>query len=83
MKLMALLITVCLVSCGCTKANMSQFGGYGSDFNVTLYSGGEAVRKWKSTGEVLAEEQSDGWYFMDSNTGSLVRVSGDVVVEQL
>jgi hypothetical protein len=67
---------------GCTDASRSQIAAYGSSFRVTLYSGGEAVRTWKSTGKVLTEEQSDGWYFTDAVTGKLVLVSGDVVVEQ-
>jgi hypothetical protein len=43
---------------------------------------GEAVREWHSTGKVLTEANSDGWYFMDKSNNKLVRVSGDVTVEQ-
>ena len=67
---------------GCTDASVSQFTAYGSTFKVTLWSGGQAVKTWTSTGKVIAEENSDGWYFTDKATGKLVRISGDVTVEQ-
>ena len=61
---------------------MSQVNSLGSTFKVTLYSDGTAVRTWVSTGKVMTESESDGWYFTDSKTKKLVRVSGCVVVEQ-
>lgn len=78
------ILAACLIGImsGCTDANMSQLGAYGKQFNVTLYSGGKEVRKWTSTGKVATESQSDGWYFTDASNGKLVRVSGDVVVEE-
>jgi hypothetical protein len=33
-----------------------------------------------STGRIASEEHSDGWLLMDSQTGLLVRVSGDCVI---
>lgn len=68
---------------GCSNAERAQFGGMGSNFRVTLYSGGEVVKEWESIGKVQTESQSDGWFFMDAKTNKLVRVSGDVAVEQL
>lgn len=82
MKRTILLITILLLS-GCTNAGRSQLFGYGSDFKVKLYSGGELVQEWQSKGKVLTEADSDGWYFMDAKTNKLIRVSGTVVVEQL
>ncbi len=67
---------------GCTDAARSQYAALGSKFTVTLYSDGVAVRTWVSTGKVMTEAESDGWYFTDEKTGKLVRVSGCVVVEQ-
>lgn len=75
------LLAVVVIS-GCTDASRSQISSLGSKFKVTLYSGGEPVRSWTSTGKVLTEQESDGWYFTDADTGKLVRLSGDVVVEQ-
>ena len=85
MKRFALLSVFCALVAftGCTSASRSQFSAYGSDFKVTLYSGGQAVKTYTSSGKVLTETQSDGWYFTDKDTGKLVRVSGTVTVEQL
>lgn len=76
-------LVACLVNMGCTNAKMSQLSAYGSDFKVTVYSGGVPVRTYTSSGKVATEEDSDGWYFTDKETRKLVRVSGTVTVEQL
>jgi hypothetical protein len=65
---------------GCTDAEKSRIMAYGNQFEVTLYSGGTAVAKWTSSGKVLNEEKSDGYYFNDLKTGKLVRVSGTLSV---
>jgi hypothetical protein len=77
------MVLICVANMGCTNAKLSQFAAYGSDFKVTVYSGGEPVRTYTSSGKVATEEHSDGWYFTDKETKKLVRVSGTVTVEQL
>lgn len=77
-KSLVLLMLVALG--GCTDASRSQFFSYGSPHSVELWSGGQKVREWKSTGKVLSEENSDGYYFCDAETGKLVRVTGDLVI---
>ena len=66
-------------------------GGYYAKFNrqtsfsnrkVTLYSGGQAVRTFTSRGAVLSEENSDGYYFTDNETGKLIELEGDIVIEE-
>lgn len=76
------LAVLLVVSVGCTDAEKSRIGALGSKFKITLYSNGDAVRTWESTGKVMTETDSDGWYFTDAKTKKLVRVSGSVVVEQ-
>jgi len=78
-----LLVVMVVFFQGCTNSDRAGLSGWGKDFRVTLYSGGTVVREWKSSGKVQSESDSDGWYFMDSDTKKLVRVSGSVVVEQL
>lgn len=73
---------IVLACSGCMSAARSQLAALGSNFKVTLYSGGEKVREWKSSGKVLCESESDGWYFTDASNGKLVRVSGCVTVEE-
>ena len=38
------------------------------------------THSWISSGKVATEEGSDGYYFMDSATGKLVRISGNVII---
>ena len=75
-----LLVCWCI---GCSDAEQAKIAGYGNKHHVTLYSGGEAVQKWTTTGKVSSEGQSDGYYFMDEKTGHLIEVSGNVVIEML
>jgi len=84
MKLSALLLVVVIAFSGCTDADRAQIGALGSKFHVTLYAAsGGVIKEWTSNGKVSTEDHSDGWYFMDAETGKLVRVSGTVVVEQV
>ena len=67
---------------GCADAQISRFTAIGQPHKVTVWSGGQPAKVWYSTGKVLTEKESDGWYFTDKETGKLVRVSGTVSVEQ-
>ena len=66
---------------GCSDATISQFTTIGNPAKITCYSGGKVIYSGKSTGKVRTESQSDGWYFKDSASGKLIRVSGDCVIE--
>ena len=68
---------------GCTDAQRAKIGGYGNPHHVELYSGGQKVREWVSSGKVDSETDSDGYYFNDMKTGRLIEVSGDVVITKL
>lgn len=84
--IMALIFAVAMIAAifaGCTDAEYALRASLNNKFRVTLYNGGQPVRSWESTGKVETERGSDGWYFMDAATRKLVRVSGDIVVEQL
>lgn len=82
MKTLITLLAVTMLI-GCTDAERSKLGGYGDKFKVEMYSGGQKVREWTSSGKVISEEGSDGYYFNDSETGKLIEVSGDVVITKL
>lgn len=77
------LIFLSLFLVGCTDASVARFEAYNEKHKIELYSGGELVKEWTSTGKVHAEEQSDGYFFMDEKTKKLVRVSGDLVITPL
>ena len=70
-----------LASCATMGNSLSKAGAglVGGNYRVTLYSGGSAVRQWDLKGTVNEEDGSDGWYF--NCKGQVVRISGDVVVE--
>lgn len=81
-RIVLCLIAVALVA-GCTDATRSKLTGYGDQFKIEMYSGGVKVREWTSSGKVLSENGSDGYYFNDKSTGKLIEVSGDVVITEL
>ena len=65
----------------CTDAQRSQWESIGNPGNITCYSGGHVIYSGRSTGKISTESQSDGWYFKEVGTDSLVRVSGDCVIK--
>jgi len=75
-----LLAILVAVSVGCTDAEWSQLSAYGAKHHVELWSGGKMVKEWTSSGKVLSESHSDGYYFKDDDTNKLVRVTGDLVI---
>jgi hypothetical protein len=79
--LLSSLLIVVLLS-GCTSAERAKITALGSKHKITLYSGGIAVRVWHSSGSIVNEEHSDGYYFQDDDTHKLIRVSGQIVIEQ-
>lgn len=76
------LLGVALLFAASCDARLSQPTSIGQEFDVKVYSGGIAVKSYRSTGKVLTESQSDGFYFRDKATGHLVRVSGTVTIEE-
>lgn len=78
MKKIALLFPFLLL--GCTDAERQQLYSYGDAAEIHCYSGGKEIFSGKSTGKISSESQSDGWFFRDSATNKLVRVSGDCVI---
>ncbi len=83
-KILVLVGLVTLIGLtSCTDAYKSQWGGLGDEHRVELYSGGELVRSWTSTGKVESSSSSDGYYFRDKDCQCNVEVSGDIVITRL
>ena len=78
-----LIIMLSAILIGCTDATRASITSYGSNHKVTMYNGGVKVREWISTGRVNSIQNSDGWEFMCKETGELVRVGGDVIIEEI
>ena len=83
MKKLIILPVTALLLMSCTDAEKAKIGGYGDEHTVELYSGGQKVRSWVSSGKVNSEASSDGYYFSDKETGLLIEVSGDVVITRI
>lgn len=77
------IIIIALLFIGCTDAERAGIGGYGSEFKVELVNcDGLVTKVWRSSGKVLTEKDSDGYYFMDKSSGKLVRVSGNLIITE-
>jgi hypothetical protein len=74
---------IALLICSCTDASRARITGYGDEYKVEMYSGGQMVRSWTSSGKVHSEEGSDGYFFNDKASGKLIEVTGDIVITQL
>jgi uncharacterized protein YdeI (BOF family) len=84
--LLSIIATVLFVGAltGCTEADRAQLNGYGGTFKITLYAAsGSEIKSWVSEGKVHTEAGSDGYYFNDTSTNKLVRVTGTIIVEQV
>jgi len=79
-KVLLFISLMCVM--GCSKADRAAIFAIGSKHRITLYSGGIAVRSWVSSGKIENEDRSDGYYFQDDATGKLIRVSGQILIEQ-
>lgn len=79
-RLLTILLLGLSMIVGCTQTEFKDAITYGRSGVVKLYSGGQLVEQWESTGKILSEENSDGWKFVDKKTGKLIRVSGTVVI---
>ena len=80
-KIITLALIVAAIMTSCTDASMSKIGGYGDKFTVKVVNC-DTIITYHSTGKVISEEHSDGYYFTNAATGKLVEVSGNVIIEQ-
>jgi hypothetical protein len=81
-KLFASSILAMLLSSGCYQARFDRATTF-SDYKVEMYSGGELVRTWETSGKVISDGDDVTSYFKDKETGKLIEVSGDIVITEL
>ncbi len=79
-QLIALLVLV-ITFASCTDATRAKLGGYGDTYTIKVMSC-DTIITYKSSGKVISENGSDGYYFNDATTGKLIEVSGTVIIEQ-
>tara|TARA_R110002095_G_C4070055_1_gene220089 strand:+ start:154 stop:411 length:258 start_codon:yes stop_codon:yes gene_type:complete len=84
MKRLALVLVLVLTTASCTDASRSKLGGFGDSFKVELLNcDGAVARRWISSGKVLSEANSDGYYFKDSKTNTLIEVTGTLIITRI
>lgn len=77
-----MLLIVATVSC--TDAGVAKLGGYGDDFKVDLVNcDGTITHSWISSGKVISEANSDGYFFQEKSTGILIEVTGTLIITKL
>jgi len=64
----------------CTDASRGKMFSLGDSAHVVCYSGGEKIYEGTSTGKVLSEKNSDGYFFKDMEDGKFKEVSGNCVI---
>lgn len=80
-KISFILCLSVLLLASCTDARKAKIGGFSDEFSVELVNcEGEVYREYTSTGKVLSEESSDGYYFKDKKSGKLIEVTGNLII---
>lgn len=84
MKKILFILMLLLTLVSCTDAKQAKLGSYNDSFKVELVNcDGTITHSWISTGKVSNEENSDGYYFLDSKTGELIQVSGSIILTRI
>ena len=76
----AILIFAALFMTNCTDATVGKFFSMGGSAHVECYSGGLKIYDGYSTGKVKSEENSDGYFFKEKDTGKFKEVSGNCII---
>ncbi len=75
------LFTTTIITTSCTDAKIGKIGGIGDEFKIEMVNcDGSVTKSWISTGKVLSEKGSDGYYFIEKKSGKLVEVTGNLVI---
>lgn len=83
MKKVLGILGLSLILVSCTDAGMAKLGGYGDEFTIEVINcDGSVARTYTSTGKVRSEENSDGYYFLDKETGKLIEITGRIIITE-
>ena len=75
-----LTVIVLITLAGCTDAGIGKITSLGGEADVTCWSGGKLIFEGTSTGKVVSEQNSDGYFFRDKKTDEFMEVSGNCVI---
>jgi len=65
----------------CTDAESSKTFGYGKSYTIVVL-GPDTTITFQSTGKVISEKGSDGYYFTNAENGKLTEVSGTLIITE-
>ena len=80
MKKIILFVFMAMIMFGCTDAQRGKLGAIGESAHVECYSGGKLIYEGVSSGKISSEQNSDGYNFVDKETGKFMEVSGNCVI---
>jgi len=78
MKFVSMLFALVLV--GCSDAELGKIEAIGQGGHIECWSGNHKYYEGESTGKIMTEHETDGWFFMEKGTNDLIRVSGPCVI---
>lgn len=80
-KIFVLAAIVALGMTSCTDATRAKMGGFGDELKIEMVNcDGSVSKSWISSGKVLSEANSDGYYFEEKSTGKLIEVPGRLII---
>lgn len=82
-KAKALLVIILATLAGCTDASIAHWNQLGNAASVQCFSGGQVIYQGTSTGKIQSNQQEDGLYFQEKETGKFVRLYADCIVRSL
>lgn len=68
----------------CSDAQNAKTLGLGKDYKIQLINcDGTITHTWISSGKVLSEQGSDGYFFSEKQTGKLIEVTGTIIITEI
>ena len=74
-------VILAMVLGGCSDAERGKFQAIGQSGHIQCWSGGTVIYDGESTGKIMSEEQTDGWFFVEKGSNKLIRVSGACIIK--
>lgn len=75
------LVVLFVMVASCTDSSCAKMDALGSSAKVKCYSGDKIIYEGGSTGVIESPTNSDGYQFMEQESGKLVEVSGNCVIK--
>ena len=73
-------VILAMVLSGCSDAERGKIEAIGQSGHIECWSAGVKYYEGTSTGKIMTEEHTDGWFFVEKGSNQLIRVSGPCVI---